>query len=169
MSGGVEAFGQKIDRWIKIELYTKEEYGILAQRTTNPQAKVVFSELSAAGDRHARILGRIKELLISEGEDSLLIDTPTYTLIPKPGERRGYATEIEEIYHAMQDHIALEDEMRHAYVKMRDKTRNEEAISLFWGLGEDEKQHHQQLLALIQAFEETYGELLKSKPDVKKA
>jgi rubrerythrin len=157
----VRTINQIIDHWIRLEHYTKEEYSFLAEGTKNPHARIVFTRLACAGECHANILKHVKNILAKEGENFQPVKAFHLTDIPTPGKKQGYPTEVEETYHAIKGHVKLEQEMERGYTRIRPKIRSRKAKTLFQVLAEEEKQHHQQLLALIQVFEKIYKSLLK--------
>jgi len=100
-----DAISRFIKHWFEIENYTKRRYALLADRTDYAQAKALFNQLSSAGDRHAKILQRIREILTETGEIDKEVTLNIRIRILEEGKPKRWGTAIEETYHGMKDHL----------------------------------------------------------------
>jgi len=157
-SGAISRF---IDLWFEIEAYTKKKYALLAKHTDNVQAKALFDQLSSAGDRHAKNLQRIKEILTESGEIDKEVTLNISLRVPEESEPQKWETDVEETYHAMKSHLELEAGLEEAYEEISKKIANQEARRKFHMMALDEKRHHEMLLAMIKVFEQIFKDTLK--------
>jgi len=159
-TGTSDAISRFIERWFEIENYTKEKYAFLADRTDNAQAKALFNQLSSSGDRHAKILQSIREMLVETGEIDK--EVTLHIRVRTPGDKpQRWGTPIEETYHAMKDHLELEAGLKEAYEEISDMIENQEARRLFRMMAMDEKKHHEMLLAMMRVFERIFKDTLR--------
>lgn len=156
-----EKISQILKKCIKIELYTVEKYRLLASQTINPYAKVLFERLSSEGKNHAKILGIIKETLTETGKIDKSVVISSLVVVPKDTKLSRYGTDVEGAYHAMKSHLDLERGVGETYTELAERLENPTATSLFRGLAEDEKTHHEELLLMINTFEKMYSNILK--------
>ena len=152
-----------LQKCMKVETYTIEKYELLASQTDNPHAKTLFERLSTEGETHAKILEIIREALTESGEIDKPVVISSQVAIPKDVNSQKYRTDVEETYHAMKSHIALERGIGATYLELGEKVKNPTAVSLFRGLAEDEKSHHKELALIIRKFEEIYRGILKKR------
>jgi len=159
-TGISDAISRFIERWLEIENYMKEKYAFLADRTDNAQAKTLFNQLSSSGDRHAKILQRIREMLVETGEIDK--EVTIHIRVRTPEEKtQKWRTAIEETYHSMKDHLELEAGLKEAYEEISDMIENQEAQKLFRMIAMDEKKHHEMLLAMMRFFERIFKNTLR--------
>jgi len=156
-----DAISRFIKHWFEIENYTKRRYALLADRTDYAQAKALFNQLSSAGDRHAKILQRIREILTETGEIDKEVTLNIRIRILEEGKPKRWGTAIEEAYHGMKDHLELEAGLNEAYEEISEKIEDQEARRLFHMMAMDEKRHHEMLLSTIKVFERIFREMLK--------
>lgn len=160
-AGKCEKISLILEKCIKIEAYTEGKYRLLANQTANPHAKVLFERLSSEGKTHVKILGIIRKASTETGEIDKSVVVFSRVAIPKDTKSSRYATDVEETYHAMISHLELERGAQEIYAELAERLENPRATSLFRGLAEDEKTHHEELLLIIKTFEKTYSDLLK--------
>jgi rubrerythrin len=152
-----------LKKCIRIETYTIEKYKLLANQTTNPHAKVLFERLSSEGKNHAKVLEIIRGILTETGKIDKSVAISSHVAVPKDTKLPRYATDVEAAYHAMKSHLELERGAEEIYAELAEKFENPIVTSLFRGLAEDEKTHHEELLLMIETFEKMYSNLLKKR------
>lgn len=157
-----EKISHILEYWTKIEGYTIERYGLLANQTSNRHAKVMFERLSSAGERHTKILGITKEILTETGEIDQSVHISSHVIIPENTKPRIYLTDVEETYHAMKSHLELEQGLKETYEEMAGQIKDPRAIALLRALVGDEKSHHRELLEIIEMFEKTFKDKLRN-------
>ena len=160
-TGTSDVISHFIKNWFEIEIYTKKKYAFLAKHTENAQAKAVFNQLSLAGERHAKNLQRIKELLIESGEINKEVTLPVSVRIPEESKPQRWKTSVEATYHAMKSHLKIEAGLEEAYEEISKKITNQEAKKRFHTMAMDEKKHHELLRGMIRLFEQIFKDTLK--------
>lgn len=144
-----------LDNCIRIEKYTQKKYNELSKQTDNSRAIDLFKRLSMGGKAHAIMLTEIKDLLAKSGEINNFITVVAHLEIPKK-EKIPADTRVRQTYHAMKLHLNLERDFKDVYTKLSEEIKSTMAKELFRQLIIDETNHHKELEALIQAFEEMY-------------
>jgi len=150
-----------LDKCITIEKYTHNKYKELSKQTENEQAKILFDELSRAGEAHALMLKEIHDSLTTTGEILNTVNISAHLEIPEK-EDIPHESGVEQTYYAMKKHLTLESDFKEIYTKLSE-VENPVAKELFRLLIIDETNHHKKLKDLIKSFEEVYKLLFSKK------
>jgi len=94
-----------IENWLEIEIYIKKRYALLAEHTDNVQAKAVFNQRSSAGDKHAKILQKIREILMETGEVDKEVTLSISLRILEESKPQKWEINVKDTYHAMKSHL----------------------------------------------------------------
>lgn len=148
-----------LDKCITIEKYTHKKYKELSKHTDNERARILFEELSMAGEAHALMLTEIHDSLKRTGEITNTIHISAHLEIPEK-EDLPYDSGVKQTYYAMKKHLTLENDFKEIYTRLSE-VKSPMARELFRLLIIDETDHHKKLKDLINSFEEVYKLLFK--------
>lgn len=148
---------------IKGEIEGRELYKVLAEKTDDPEAKIIFENLAKEEDSHFQALKTVSQTLVDSEEFVMpkLEKLVTFENVDSPIFSKSFKTRVKEKHFemsALSIAMKLELDSTNFYKKMADEAPNNDLKIFFQTLSDWEKGHYDAISKQIKALEDEYFE-----------